>query len=460
VCGLFDGVEPLKAMHDRWRTRHPDRPNAKPRLVLLAVSGGGIRAAVWTATVLEGLERELPQMRDRVRLITGASGGMVGAALYAADFEHRAKPVKLSDLLAADSLSPAFQTMLLHDLPSLWRAGPVDNDRGRSLESAWADHTRGPDGHSPYERTFGDLAPLERTGERPSLVFCPMLVDDARRLLISNLDLSMLTEAHAARLATETNTEGEYDRLLSLSAVEFKRIFPAATQFRVGTAARMNATFPFVSPAVSLPTDPPRRVVDAGYYDNYGVNVAAAWLLKHRAEVRKYTSGVAVIEVRAYRSGFERRYFNQAGQEEAQPDGPFEKASAPRPARGLLTDGATFISSPIEAVLNSWARRTYYDDDQLLEAADAVFNAGRPADDPFFTTVAFECSRDASLSWKLTARERQNIAESFYDNEAAGKLSPQVDRQVERLKLWLGEAGDGGGAIKRPMQYRKKEKGS
>ena len=44
----------------------------------------------------------------------------------------------------------------------------------------------------------------------------------------------------------------------------------------------MNASFPYISPAVSLPVDPPRRVVDAGYYDNYGVNLAAAWAYMNR----------------------------------------------------------------------------------------------------------------------------------------------------------------------------------
>ena len=40
----------------------------------------------------------------------------------------------------------------------------------------------------------------------------------------------------------------------------------------------MSATFPFASPAVSLPMDVPRRVVDAGYYDNYGVDLATSWI--------------------------------------------------------------------------------------------------------------------------------------------------------------------------------------
>src|SRR5262249_43403486 len=144
----------------------------------------------------------------------------------------------------------------------------------------------------------------------------------ARRLIVSNLDLYEITEAHAERLSPETNLSSpRQSRLLSLSALEFARLFPHASAFKVGTAARMNRSFPFVSPGVSLPTRPPRRVVDAGYFDNYGVNVAALWLYRHREAVRRYTSGVVVVEVRAYRTGYARRYIQTAEREVVAPDG-------------------------------------------------------------------------------------------------------------------------------------------
>ena len=38
-------------------------------------------------------------------------------------------------------------------------------------------------------RKFADLIDDEASGNIPSLVFSPMLVEDGRRLLISNLDL-------------------------------------------------------------------------------------------------------------------------------------------------------------------------------------------------------------------------------------------------------------------------------
>ena len=40
--------------------------------------------------------------------------------------------------------------------------------------------------------------------------------------------------------------------------------------------------------------------MDAGYYDNYGVNLAAAWAYQYRDWIRNNTSGLALIQIYAY----------------------------------------------------------------------------------------------------------------------------------------------------------------
>jgi hypothetical protein len=45
-----------------------------------------------------------------------------------------------------------------------------------------------------------------------------------------------------------------------------------------GAAGGMVGAGAYVSPAAWLPTKPRVRIVDAGYYDNYGVDIAAHWL--------------------------------------------------------------------------------------------------------------------------------------------------------------------------------------
>ena len=61
----------------------PNKDDRRPKLVVVAVSGGATRSAYWTAVVLRRLEEELgPEFGQRVRILCGASGGMLGAACY------------------------------------------------------------------------------------------------------------------------------------------------------------------------------------------------------------------------------------------------------------------------------------------------------------------------------------------------------------------------------------------
>ena len=151
---------------------------------MIAVSGGGIRSAVWTAVVLEGLEQEIPgkpgqaAFRNHIRLFTGASGGMVGASLYVADFEHnwpdRGNPGidaddqalglgLLSGPLSDQSLLPTFQTAVIRDFSRNLFVPPwktVVYDRGRSLEDKWMLNAR--------ERGYGPPGKRrEGTGRAP-----------------------------------------------------------------------------------------------------------------------------------------------------------------------------------------------------------------------------------------------------------------------------------------------------
>jgi hypothetical protein len=460
AAGLIDSELPLRAMCARWQQQHP---GTRPRVVIVCTSGGGIRAAVWTAVVLEGLEETVPGLRDHVRLVTGASGGMVGAGLYVADFEAR-RPSEIdprtglgafSKLLAQDSLTPAVQTMLLTDLPHVWLPGPMPRDRGRALELAWFRNTRRPgEERSPLEKSFAELREAERAGLRPSLVFSPMLVEDSRRLIISNLDLDDLTMSYSQQLAGSSFAEGgvtEDDGVperanlrtqRSLSAVEFFRLFPKAAGFQVSTAARMNASFPLVSPAVNLPTYPPRRVVDTGYYDNYGAHLAALWLLHHRRAIREYTSGVLVLEIRAYRNGYARRHFQDterlAAELAQQPDLEGEPRGEAR-SKDLVSQSLEGLATPAEAVLTTRDRASMYRNDELLDLVDRALNT--PDERDFFTTAAFECHRDAALSWMLSDEDARNIVLSFWRTTDHAELRNNIQRRIDPIRKWFGSGG-------------------
>lgn len=434
---LIETRELLKANRTKWaggpEWQYNPFNDHKPKVVIVATTGGGIQASVWTALVLDGLQNDeglqAREFHKHIRLMTGASGGMQGAGLYAGDFGNAHRPRhQLDAQMARDSLWPTLQTMLTHDLPGALTPRRFATDRGRRLEEAWWANApleenpgqlprwvrdlyeRPKPTRSPLEMTFRDLRAAEAACDRPVLVFSPMMVEDCRRVMISNLSLDWFTATTVQHQNPELKgRDGEpYPNVadlntISVPALEFWRYFPVAhDKFKVSTAARMSATFPFVGPAVSLPTNPPRRVVDAGYFDNFGINFVSMWLHHHKKEFLEHTSGVVIVEIRAYPRREEKLRYKVT-----QPDGTEDK--------GDFLWAASELSSPLEAIYNLYARSAYFRNDQLLHMLDESFNNPRnpkqegPAPLPFFTVATFECPQPAALSWNLPRRNFEEL---------------------------------------------------
>ena len=325
------------------------------------MSGGGITAAVWTALNLKRVEEVVPDFVGHVRLVTGASGGMLGAAGYVASVSPTRSPTRKSDLetlvrsLAGDSLTPVVRQMIVRDIPSIFVTSDVANDRGDELESAWIrDVPSGPDGIG-VSSPFRCLQAGELAGWRPSLVFSPMLVEEGKPLLISNLDLDL----------------GDH------SQFQFFKIFPG-NLLPLSTAVRMNAAFPLVSPAPNLPTKPLRRVVDAGYYDNYGIVIATAWLRKHRQWLAQNTSGVILLEIRAYPSI------------EDSPMGGFLAS---------VGNAMQWLTTPFEAYTGANHEAMVVRNRQLIDEIRTMFAEQDPRVP--FDEIVLECPETVPLSWYM-----------------------------------------------------------
>jgi hypothetical protein len=168
----------------------------------------------------------------------------------------------------------------------------------------------------------------------------------------------------------------------------------------------MSASFPYVSPAADLPMEPRRRVVDAGYYDNYGVDVAASWAYQYRAWLAENTSGVVLIQVRDAMSERRRLYAEPVSL-------PLEGLTGP-----LVGLGAGRVAS------------MSFRNDQLVQVLSDYFNRhGKP----MFTTVVFEAPGDVAMSWYLTREEVARMKTGF----AEGNDEAATNRKgVERLVRW------------------------
>src|SRR5690606_35641778 len=128
-----------------------------------------------------------PGLAGDIRLITGASGGMVAGAYFVAmaaegrleegitnrisqdtwdrmnapDGDDRRHPI------ARDSLSPVVHRLVTRDLGHLIAPWRPRNDRGRVLDRQWG----------TLARSFAAIRGAEAQGLAPSIILSPMLVE-------------------------------------------------------------------------------------------------------------------------------------------------------------------------------------------------------------------------------------------------------------------------------------------
>ncbi len=434
----------------------PPRPGVESPLIVMAVSGGGLRSAAWTFRVLAELELRCAEkgfdFAKHVRVVAGASGGMLGAAYYVHTLPTLAQRQEIIndrtggklksrrdkllkehlEVLSGDFLTPVVNQLVYNDLPSLFSPFPVKTDRGERLQHEWAeklfDGGRGP--------TFGALYEKESKGEVPSLVFSPMLVEDGRRLLVTNLDLRYVV-TNSGGSVPDGGDDGLSGKpgVYSYEALELFRLFPEArADFRVATAIRMSASFPFFSPAVSLPTRPRRRVVDAGYYDNYGVSLLCSYLSsgKHEPWITKNASKVLLVQIR-----------DSLGDEARQ-----LKQVRPADLSNQRTRAVEDFLTPLEGLDNGRVASASFRNDGQVEQLSLYFDQkakqksywssiifGVPR---VFATAIFEFGGHASLSWYLTDNEGTQIREGAF-GVVKGSDSPSLRRTSNGRTMMEGE---------------------
>jgi hypothetical protein len=346
---------------------------AKPPLVVVATSGGALRAALWTINILRDFEQRIPGFLRHVRIVTGASGGMVGAAHLVS---------KLKELGPAPaSPSPEWFDGIMEDaakdsLTAVARALILPGtDRGVALEESWEVHTGG-----RLSKAFRDMLAAERAGWLPSLVFSPVLVEDGRRLVVSDLDLSPIIDTMAP------GPLGEH--LQSISAVQlFACTGNGIDDVKLSTIARLNATFPWVTSAARLTTKPDRRVVDAGYYDNYGVDIATAWIRNNADWLESNTSGVLLLQIRDAKD---------AATDVTAEHGP-----------GVVHGWVSALSTPIEGFLSAWdASMSFRNDREVAVLGNEMVTRNGPQ---FFVTATYPFGDKAPLEWYLSRAEIQTL---------------------------------------------------
>lgn len=377
----------------------------KPKLILMCVSGGGQRAALWTVNALQHIDKRLDQpLMEKAFLLTGASGGMIGAAYYREvyrQFRDENDSINyLSDELlqnmGKDNLNAIIFSLVVNDTFFKLRKFTYEGrsylkDRGYVFEKNLNNNLGG-----ILDKPISFYTPLEIEAKLPVMLLSPVVSNDGRKLYISSSPVSFMTISSEHEKANES---------IKIRGVDFNRLFQDqdALSLNFLSALRMSASFPYITPTVSLPSNPRIEVMDAGIADNFGINDALRFMFVFKDWIEKNTSGVVMIVIRDTRKVT-----------------PVEEKSNPS-----IIDRFT---NPISSVYNNLGNIQDIRNDSQIENAAVWLNA--PFDvvaleyDTYtlleemqFTSEFQKRQRKeqerASLSWHLTAREKKNIIENI-----------------------------------------------
>ena len=180
VANYQEDKTALLATLDNWKSKYPD--SVKPPLVMLCVSGGGQRAALWTLATLQEADRRLgDRLMDQVFSITGASGGMIGASYYRELFwqKKQGSQINLGDdrwinNIGQDNLNALVFSLISNDIfidIKKVRDGDLTYyaDRGTLFE-----HNLNRNLEGIFTRRLVDYRQAERSSEIPMMILSPV----------------------------------------------------------------------------------------------------------------------------------------------------------------------------------------------------------------------------------------------------------------------------------------------
>ncbi|WP_114748901.1 patatin-like phospholipase family protein [Pleomorphovibrio marinus] len=280
---------------NHWKERQQEE---KPKMVILSTSGGGQRAALWTLRAMQGMQKATQgRFFERCQLITGASGGMIGAAFFRELYLQSLEDPNLDPMdekflhqIASDNLNPIIFTLLVNDLfirSQYFEYGGRKylKDRGGAFENQLNRNIKG-----VLDKPLLEYWQPEFEGKIPLMPITPLVINDARKLFISPHSMSYMgISLSRAGGVTEKS-----------QAIDFIRFFghQDAQNLRFLSALRMGASFPFITPNISLPSAPPMETMDTGLADNFGIQDAFRFMHVFKEWIAANTSGVVLVAIR------------------------------------------------------------------------------------------------------------------------------------------------------------------
>jgi hypothetical protein len=373
---------------DKWKAKRLADGENKPPLVVVCVSGGGTRAAYWAFNSLQHIDSLTgEQLFEHTVLVTGASGGMIGAA-YWRELHNAYAQKKLDnpyapkyrqnigkDLLNAIVFSFASVDMISPFNKISLSGYSYSKDRGYAMEQELISNTEG-----MLDRKIGDYHNAETNAEVPAMIINSTIVNDGRRLMISPLPIAYLTQPAYGLSDTDTPP---------IDAIDYGAFFKNQNPYnmRITTALRINATFPFILPVVRMPSVPNMNLMDAGLRDNFGMEVATRYLYTMRDWIAENISGVILLEIRDTR---EHEVF---------------------PSTDMNTLGK-MVTSPLFVIQDKWEPFQSYYHGYIKDFAP--FFLGHKLRIITMNYIPETREKAAALNFHLTSKEKIDIRNSIY----------------------------------------------
>lgn len=393
-----------------WRNKFD--PDTKPRMVFLCASGGGKRASLWTLNALQTVDSlSKGMLMEKSVLITGASGGLIGAS-YFRELKLREKNGEKimpyanihRQKISTDNLNPLIFSLLANDLfvgfTKFEYAGhEYQRDRAFTFEDQLNHITE-----QLMDKPIRDYAEPEMKSMIPMVILTPTVVNDGRKIYIASRSVSFMNQ--------EIENFQDYAQT-KVSGIDFHRFFheQGAQDLRFLTALRMSATFPYITPNTTLPTDPSIQIMDAGISDNFGMSDAVRFMYAFNEWISENTSGVVFVSIR---------------------DSPKLGTIPAKTGQTIIDD----MTQPISNVYNNFENFQDITSDLLIGQAHSWLRVPIDRVDIQYQAETYvpilqkmdsirQNSARASLSWRLTTREKDGVVDNI--------RSPKNQEAIEKL---------------------------
>ena len=373
---------------EKWKTKTGKK---KPKIIFINAGGGGLKMTLWTyysLSILDSLSNR--EITKQIRLFSGASGGMIGAAYYREIYRQSLtndsikllNPTRLNTL-SNDILNPVLQSLSTKDW--LLSINPfIDKnrfvkDRAYQFEKYLNINTFG-----NLDHTLNFYRKYEEDLSIPKLIISPSIISTGQRILISPSNISYMVTPSYTGLSKDNNNSFEFRNL-------YKQFDADSLSFL--SALRMNATFPYISPIVTLPGTPSYKVADAAFIDNYGLSTSLKYLTTFKTWIKENTSGVIFIQLTEEEVDFEQNY-------------------------SIIDE----LIEPFTSSINNIFNIQLYNNEKIVDATKDIFG-----NDIHFINLTLERSElPISLNWHLTLKEKQMIYNSI--------KSKQNQKSIARIK--------------------------